>query len=105
MYTVLVYHGYVIGSFADRTTEAIYDGIDSKAARKIEQRVWPIVVRKLDILNATISLHDLKIPGNQLEKLKGNWANHWSIRVNDQYRIVFQFENGNAMNVRCTDIH
>jgi len=104
VYTVPVYNGCVIESFADETTEDIYHGRNSKSARKIDARVWSIVVRKLDILNAAISLNDLKSPGNQLEKLKGNLAGYWSIRVNDRYRITFRFENG-ATAVRCHDIH
>lgn len=60
MYTVHVYRNLVIKSFADRTTEDIYNGINSKAARKIDRRVWPILVRKLDILNAAFSLSDLR---------------------------------------------
>jgi proteic killer suppression protein len=100
-----VYHKFVILSFADQTTEDIYNGKNTKSARRIDKRVWEVVVRKLDILNAATSLNDLKSPGNQLEKLKGDLADYWSIRVNDQYRIVFRFERGNAANVRCYDTH
>jgi toxin HigB-1 len=64
-----------------------------------------VIVRKLDILNAATSLNDLKSPGSQLEKLKGDLGGYWSIRVNDQYRIVFRFIDGNAMDVCCLDIH
>lgn len=95
----------MIKSFADRVTEVIYDGIDSKVARKIDKRVWPVVTRRLDVLNAATTLSDLKGPGNRLEKVKGDRADFWSIRVNDQYRIIFRFENGNAVSVRCLDIH
>ncbi len=95
----------MIESFADQTTEDIYNGANTKTARKIDRRVWQVVVRKLDILNAAISLNDLKSPGNQLEKLKDDLAGYWSIRVNDQYRIIFRFHDGNAMDVRCQDIH
>ncbi len=105
MYTVHVYNRLVIKSFADPATEDIYNGGNTKAARRIDRRVWPIVVRKLDFLNAATGLNDLKSPGNQLEKLKGDLAGHWSIRVNDQYRVVFRFSDGNAMDVRCQDIH
>jgi toxin HigB-1 len=95
----------VIESFADPTTQDIYDGANSKAARKIDKRLWAVIARKLDILNAATSLSDLKSPGNQLEKLKDNLAGYWSIRVNDQYRIVFRFAEGIARDVRCEDIH
>lgn len=104
MYTVHVYRNLVIRSFADETTEDIYHGINSKAARRIDRQVW-VVVRKLDILNTAISLNDLKSPGNQLEKLKDNQAGYWSIRVNDRYRIIFRFDSGNAEDVCCRDIH
>ncbi|MGO9126623.1 MAG: type II toxin-antitoxin system RelE/ParE family toxin [Terriglobales bacterium] len=95
----------MIKSFADSGTEDIYNGTNTKAARKIDRRVWPIVVRKLDFLNAAASLSDLKSPGNQLEKLKDELAGYWSIRVNDQYRITFRFVEGNAADVSCRDIH
>ena len=95
----------MIKSFADRTTEDIYNGSNTKAARRIDKRVWPVVFRKLDILNAAVSLNDLKSPGNQLEKLEDELAGYWSIRVNDQYWIVFRFHDGNATDVRCQDIH
>jgi len=95
----------VIKSFADRTTEDIYNGSNTKAARRIDRRVWPVVFRKLDILNAAVSLNDLKSPGNRLERLKDDLAGCWSIRVNDQYRVTFRFEGGNALDVSCQDIH
>jgi toxin HigB-1 len=105
MYTVYVYHVIVITSFADQTTEDTYNGINTRMARKVDKRSWPALVRKLDILNAATTLSDLKSPGNQLERLKDDLAGCWSIRVNDQYRVIFQFGGGNAMNVRCQDIH
>jgi len=104
MYTVHVYNEWVIKSFADSATEDIYNGTNSKAARRIDRRVWPIAVRKLDFLNAAASLNDLKSPGNQIEKLRDDLAGYWSIRVNDQYRIIFRFVDGNALDVSCRDI-
>jgi toxin HigB-1 len=64
-----------------------------------------MVVRRLDVLNAATELSDLKSPGNQLEKLKGDLSGYWSIRVNDQYRVIFRFDSGNAEDVCCRDIH
>ncbi len=96
----------MIVSFGDKTTEDIFDGHDTKAARRIAQVLWTRVQSKLDLLNASTSLEDLRVPpSNRLEKLRGNWASFYSVRVNDQYRLVFRFMGGNALDVRCTDYH
>jgi toxin HigB-1 len=105
MYTIHVYSYSVIASFADLTTDDIYNGRNTKSARRIDRRLWPMIARKLDILNAATGLNDLKSPGNQLEKLRNELEGYWSIRVNDQYRITFWFERGSARDVRCHDIH
>jgi len=96
----------VIVSFGDKATRDLFDGTDSKDARSIRKQLWAVALRKLDMLNAARDLMDLKAaPSNRLEKLKGNLAGHWSIRVNDQYRVVFKFANGNAGQVRIVDYH
>jgi len=94
----------MILDFADQTTEDIYNGIDSRAARRIRVNLWPIATRKLDMLNAAKELRDLQSPpGNRLEKLKRSLAGLYGIRVNDQFRIIFRRVDGNARNVRITD--
>ena len=96
----------MIVSFGDKTTEDIFNGVNTKAARKISPELWPRLQSKLDLLNAGVTLNDLRIPpSNHLEKLRGDWAEFHSIRVNSQYRVVFQFMNGNATHVQCTDYH
>jgi proteic killer suppression protein len=96
----------MILTFRDRTTEDIYNGTDSKGARSIPRSIWKIATRKLDMLNAAHDIRDLKVPpGNRLEALKGNWNGYHSIRINDQYRIVFQWVEGNARDVLITDYH
>jgi toxin HigB-1 len=96
----------VIQSFADATTEDIFNGKDSKAARTVEKAVWPVVRRKLDMVNAAARLHDLRVPpGNRLEALKGEQRSRYSIRVNERWRITFRFENNNAQAVCCEDYH
>jgi proteic killer suppression protein len=96
----------MILSFRDRTTEDIYNGTDSKGARSIPRSICKIATRKLDMLNAAHDIRDLRVPpGNRLEALKGNWNGYHSIRVNDQYRIVFQWVEGNARDVLITDYH
>ncbi|MBE9018759.1 type II toxin-antitoxin system RelE/ParE family toxin, partial [Chroococcidiopsidales cyanobacterium LEGE 13417] len=81
----------MIVSFKDRGTEDIFDGEDSKEARKLcPINLWSVARRKLDQLNAATSLNDLRVPpGNRLEALQGNRAGQHSIRINDQYRICF----------------
>lgn len=96
----------MIQSFADGTTEDIFNGKDSKAARKLEKAVWPIVRRKLDRVNAAARLEDVRVPpGNRLKALKGDQKGRYSIRVNERWRITFRFENGNAQSVCCEDYH
>jgi proteic killer suppression protein len=96
----------VIVSFADATTADIYHGSDTKAARKLPRALWSRIQRKLDVLNACMSLADLRTPpANRLQRLKGDLAGFYSIRVNDQYRIVFRYDAGHGHEVRATDYH
>lgn len=96
----------MIRSFGDQTTADLFHGTDTKAARAIPKAIWSVVRRKLDALNAASDVKDLRAPpGNRLERLKGDLAGAWSIRVNDQFRIVFLFESGAAEEVRVADYH
>jgi proteic killer suppression protein len=97
----------VILSFRGKGTEDIFNGVDSKVARKTCPReLWGIAGRKLDKVQAAVELRDLKEPpGNRLQPLKGDRAGQRSIRINDQYRICFNWEDGDAANVEITDYH
>lgn len=95
----------MIATFADAGTEDIFNGTNTKAARRIPKDLWRIAARKLSTLDYATDLRDLSTPGNNLEKLKGALAGKYSIRVNDQFRIVFNFERGEATNVTITDYH
>ncbi len=96
----------VIRTLADDVTRDIWDGVNSKAARRIPRELWPVVRRKLDQLDAVTRLEDLKVPpGNRLHALTGGLRGSYALRVNDQYRIVFRFEGADAFDVRCTDYH
>ena len=99
--------GAVISSFRDRGTEDVFDGRASKAALKVCPRVlWPVARRKLDQLNRVSRLLDLAVPpGNQLEPLKKDRIGQHSIRINDQFRICFRWEAGDAYEVEITDYH
>jgi proteic killer suppression protein len=84
----------LIISFFDEGTQDIYNGINSKKARqKLQPILWEKAQTKLDILNRAYRLDDLRIPpNNRLEKLKDNLAGKYSIRINDQYRIIFRWD-------------
>jgi len=96
----------MIITFLSESTRDIYDGFESKQARKIFQSIWKVAQRKLDLLNAAHALIDLKSPpANRLEALKGQLKGKYSIRINDQYRLVFEFRDGNAYEVEIIDYH
>ena len=96
----------MIRTLADDTTQDIWNGVNSKAARRISRELWPNVRRKLDQIDAVTSLDDLKVPpGNRLHSPGGDMRGLHAVRVNDQYRIVFRFEGGDAFDVRSTDYH
>lgn len=96
----------MIVGFGDETTEDIFHGDNTKAARRIPAVIWKVACRRLDMLNAAHALQDVVVPpGNRLEALRGALAGFHSIRINDQFRIVFQWKDGNAHDVRITDYH
>jgi toxin HigB-1 len=95
----------VIVTYGGAATRDIHYADDTKAARAIPKDIWPVARRKLNQLHSALQLKDLASPGNRLEKMKGNLASFHSIRVNDQWRIVFQFERGHASAVQVVDYH
>lgn len=97
----------MIRSFADRGTEDVFNGVDSRAARRAcPNSIWAIARRKLDQLDATISLAALRVPpGNQLEALKGNRRGQFSIRINGQFRICFTWTADGPDRVEIVDYH
>jgi proteic killer suppression protein len=97
----------VIRSFADGATGDLFNGVDSRRARKACPVVlWPAARRKLDQINRARDLRDLAVPpGNRLEALQGDRRRQFSVRINAQYRICFRWEDGHADNVEVTDYH
>ena len=96
----------MIVTFLSESTRDIYHGVESKQARKIPQSIWKVAERKLDFLNAAHSLNDLTTPtSNYLKALKDKLKGKYSIRINDQYRLVFEFRDGNAYEVEIIDYH
>jgi proteic killer suppression protein len=95
----------VIRSWATQGTRDIFDGTDSKAARRTcPQAIWPTARRKLDQLNQAQRLDDLRAPpNNHLERLKEDRAGQHSIRINDQYRVCFQWTEVGPEGVEIVD--
>jgi len=91
---------------ADKTTQDVYDGVNSRYARKVPKELHSKARRLLDQLNAAPSVEFLRIPpSNRLEKLKGDLAGYWSLRINDQWRIIFHWEGSDAHDVQIVDYH
>ncbi len=96
----------MIISFADQATEALFHGETGKTIRGIPSDIRSVATRKLDMVNAAQELQDLRVPpGNRLEALKGELKGKHSIRINDQWRVVFRWENGDAHDVEIDDYH
>jgi proteic killer suppression protein len=96
----------VIVSFGDGATEDVYHDLDSARARAFSQDVRRAARRRLMVIAAATNVQDLRVPpGNRLEQLKGDLAGFWSVRVNDQWRIIFKWTDGNASEVKLTDYH
>ena len=96
----------MIQSFADTTTADIFRERNTKAAREIPKDLWRVVQRKLKMLDVAARVDDLESPpGNRLKPLKGRMKGRYSIRVNEQYRVTFRWENGHAFEVAVEDYH
>src|SRR5512138_1996933 len=97
----------MILDFADVGTEDVFHGNRTKTARRcLPPELWPTAQRKLDRVNRAREPRELADPpGNRLEALKGNYAGFFSVRINDQFRIVFRFERGDAREVAIVDYH
>ena len=93
----------MILSFANKDTQKIWEGVAVKA---LPIELQEIARRKLRMLNSSENLNDLTIPpSNRLEKLRGRLREYYSIRINEQWRIIFKWENGNAKQVQIIDYH
>jgi proteic killer suppression protein len=93
----------MIASFRDQETERLWQ---SGRSRRLPAALQLRAFKKLAILNAAVTLDNLKVPpGNQLEALRGNRAGQHSIRVNDQFRVCFMWRDGNAFDVEIVDYH
>ena len=96
----------MIASFGDKATEAVFNGHPASLIRRLPADMVHVAVRKLDMLNAARVLGDLRSPpGNRLELLRGELASFHSVRMNDQWRLVFRWVGADAHDVRLVDYH
>jgi len=94
---------HMIISFQDKETERIWN---QQYSRKLPRDIQRIGLRKLIIISRAKDINDLNVPpGNRLERLSGKRQGQYSIRINDQFRICFYWENGSASSVEITDYH
>ncbi len=93
----------MIKTFKDAETEKIYL---RERSRKLPSDIQQVALRKLRMINNAININDLSVPpANHLEKLSGNREGQYSIRVNDQWRICFEWKNSDAFSVEIADYH
>ncbi len=96
----------MIKNFSSKLSEDVFNGISSRYSRKLPINLHSLAVRKLDQLNAATKIEDLNVPpNNKLEKLKGKLSYYWSIRINNQYRIIFRWTQNSAADVDIVDYH
>lgn len=93
----------MIRSWSDPEAEKLFR---LQRSKRLPADIQRVALRKLLMLDAAVSLEDLSVPpANRLEKLKGDRAGQWSIRINDQWRVCFVWRDGNADNVEIVDYH
>jgi proteic killer suppression protein len=98
-----LYNFSVIRSFASKETEKIFN---RQRSRKLPQDIQQIALRKLRMINRAVTINDLRVPpANRLEKLSGDREGQYSIRINQQWRICFRWQKGNAYEVEVADYH
>lgn len=96
----------MIRSFGDGATAALYHGEPARRFRRYPPDILRGAKQKLDMLNASRSPQDLRSPpGNRLEQLRGDLSGYYSIRINDQWRIIFRWEGTDAHEVEIIDYH
>ncbi len=96
----------MIASIRGKTTQDIFDGVASKASRKVPNEIHEKAEDLLDAINAIVKIDDLNSPpSHRLHKLKGDRKDYWSVSINDQWRIIFKWDGSNAIEVEIIDYH
>jgi len=100
---LVTFNESMIVSFGSKNTEKIWQG---ELVKRLPNDIQEVVRRKLRMINNSLNINDLRIPpSNRLEKLMGKVKDFYSIRINDQWKIIFKWSNGNASDVEIIDYH
>jgi len=93
----------MIRSFKCKETAQIFD---RRRSSRLPQDIQQVALRKLRMINRAVTLNDLRVPpANRLERLRGDRAGQYSIRINDRWRICFEWQDGDAYDVEIVDYH
>ena len=96
----------MIRSFADEIALDLFRERNTRYSRRLPRNLWRVTQRKLKALDVAARLNDLRIPaGNRLKRLRGDRSEQYSMRINNQYRVTFQWKDGDAHNVGIEDYH
>jgi len=96
----------MIRNIIGKTTQDIFNGHNSRQSRTVPQKLHGKAKRLLDQINAAPGVDFLNIPpGNRLEKLRGQLTGYWSVRINNQWRIIFKWKENDALDVEIVDYH
>lgn len=96
----------MIVSFGDRATEDLFHGRTTNRTSRFPKEIASVALRKMDMVNAASLLSDLRSPpGNRLEALGGHLKGSYSVRVNDQWRLVFRWKSGQVLDLKLMDYH
>lgn len=96
----------MIINFSSKLAQSIYDGSKSRYARRLPSELHDKACRLLDQINVVKDVNELRSPpSNHLEKLAGNLRGYWSLRINKQWRVIFRWERGSALDVDIVDYH
>lgn len=96
----------MIISFGDKVTADVFNGVSNSRVRRLPHQIVENAVIKLDTINSAHNIDDLRSPpGNRLEQLSGNLKGFHSIRINNQWRVIFRWDANNAYDVQIVDYH
>ena len=106
IYRISIYNIQMIRNFYSKCAQDLFDGVNSRHSRKLPKELHDKARRLFDQINAVLEVEELRTPpSNRLEKLSGKKKEYWSLRINNQWRIIFRWEAGCAFDLDVVDYH